>query len=47
MKCKKVIKHVNLYQSEARDLGKNENLGFLWIPCVNISNMCPHSHEHK
>ena len=43
----KVIKHVNLGQSEARDLGKNQNFGFLWIPCVNISNMCFHTHEHK
>ena len=28
----KVIKHVNLDQSEARDLGKNQNFCFLWIP---------------
>ena len=43
----KVIKHVNFGQSEARDLGKNQNFGFLWIPCVNISNMCFHTLEHK
>ena len=39
MKCKKVIKHVNLGQSEARELGKNQNFCFYGF-LVSILVIC-------